>query len=722
MLGAVYDVVIHYDSFRNVDLFHQGLYHIKSRVYYLDGDNNKRYLTPIAHYTAQSLLDPLPNHKSRTAARADHHCLLPPHIIDEKFATRSFLIRYCEEEVEMNDIVQFRAELDPEDLDNSNKNNNSVPNMQLEIDLMFADLSQQGGAERFGEAPEAAATEFKSVSTQSFLIYGLEDGIHCFCPAVFDEYHFSLANIIVHTALTDFRFRLSSKPLAGQNGPVSVCSALFADVPEFSRIKRYEKLKDMYSKRLRNAKQKIDKWYDYVCKKCLTEEQKQLFLFEPGIIPRETQAQADLSGEVANGLEQKSAVALSGMLLREINEASANTFESWQRLLNLIPYCNREVTSLLRVEWEENMIKRWGESVFTESMLPEDVYTGDDKNIEVHAQLAEKCRIDSDWRKGMMEPPLPVEDEAMTPKIDIHPIVFERTYRAETRSPYPVPVFSKHAPLKTQIPSAPKAYRGSHLFILVHGFQGNSFDMRLMKNNVAVLYPDAIFLCSNSNEENTEGDIHDMGIRLAQEVVNYICDWCPGPTLGRLSFIAHSIGGLIVRAALPLLQEYSSKLYSFISFSTAHLGYMYNASTLVNTGIWVLKKWRKSKCLAQLSMTDAEDPNEAFLYILSQEPGLEWFTNVVLISSAQDQYAPFDSARIEMSQQAQADPLADVYRTMVSNLWKNVKPEALTRFNVDFKIPERNLDAIIGRAAHIQFLESQPVMRMIIHTYPAFFR
>ena len=91
----------------------------------------------------------------------------------------------------------------------------------------------------------------------------------------------------------------------------------------------------------------------------------------------------------------------------------------------------------------------------------------------------------------------------------------------------------------------------------------NSFDMRLMKNNIALLYPDAIFLCSQSNEDlgitqsrgqagvgvpqswgvlsdslfchqlsrllreatksfrqdNTEGDFSEMGIRLAQEAV-----------------------------------------------------------------------------------------------------------------------------------------------------------------------------------------------------------
>merc|ERR1711977_235005 len=195
-----------------------------------------------------------------------------------------------------------------------------------------------------------------------------------------------------------------------------------------------------------------------------------------------------------------------------------------------------------------------------------------------------------------------------------------------------------------RIPSAPKPYRGVHLFVLVHGFQGNSFDMRLMKNNIALLFPDAIFLCSNSNEDNTEGDMTEMGIRLAQEVVNYICDWCPGSALGRLSFVAHSIGGVIVRAALPLLQEYASKMYTFLTFSSPHLGYSKTSMSLFNTGFWLLKKWRKSTCLEQLSLTDNSDVRETFMFKLSKTRGLEFFRNVVLVSSYQDQYAPFESA------------------------------------------------------------------------------
>lgn len=63
--------------------------------------------------------------------------------------------------------------------------------------------------------------------------------------------------------------------------------------------------------------------------------------------------------------------------------------------------------------------------------------------------------------------------------------------------------------------------------------------------------------------------------------------------------------------------------------------------------MWVLKKWSKSRCLEQLSLTDHEDPAQSFLYKLSLSGTLKHFKNVLLVSSPQDQYAPYHSARIE---------------------------------------------------------------------------
>jgi hypothetical protein len=46
--------------------------------------------------------------------------------------------------------------------------------------------------------------------------------------------------------------------------------------------------------------------------------------------------------------------------------------------------------------------------------------------------------------------------------------------------------------------------------------------MRLLKNNLSLAHPEALFLASGANEELTEGDIFEMGERLANEVKQYI--------------------------------------------------------------------------------------------------------------------------------------------------------------------------------------------------------
>lgn len=64
------------------------------------------------------------------------------------------------------------------------------------------------------------------------------------------------------------------------------------------------------------------------------------------------------------------------------------------------------------------------------------------------------------------------------------------------------------------------------------------------------MHPDAIFLSSSSNEDQTEGDIFEMGERLANEIKQYIQSFCPISCLARISFVGHSLGGLIIRASL----------------------------------------------------------------------------------------------------------------------------------------------------------------------------
>lgn len=778
---AVVEVALHFESFRNVDLFHQGLYHLKTRLYREDGDQRLMampygYTTwPSQQASGEKQAEPPKSKSSRT----DHHHLIPAHIIEDQctFSTRSFLIRYCEEEVELNDIGQFRIEL------GVGEGEQNAP-LILEVDLMFADLTQHGGADRFGEQPDVDSTEFKSVSTQLFRIHGASQGLHEFCPVVFDEFHFCLASLVIHSVLLDFRFRLrpvlsgnsgpqrqkaprgSKAGLPGGDGPAAAAGQGSATVPTMQNaalsltecifagckgeghgplLEATETFYQNHLGALIASNARLIACFQEIAEKCLTSVQRDVFaevvegleqhLHLPvPVQPRlPTGEKMALAGEGTNGMlanghgpsikhylvtqlgSDVNEQSLAARVTLDMNQASCQILRVWHKLLCIMSYSYREIAMLLRASWERRIAEQWSGSIVKEVSSEEYFLCREDLNIgESHNQSAEKRRKSASIRKYG---PTSVEDMSLMPDMELHPILFEQRFtRKSPGVPRPIPE------AEDSIPSAPKRYRGVHLFVLVHGWQGNSFDMRLMKNNLALLFPDAIFLCSTCNEDNFEGDMNESGIRLAQEVVNYICDWCPGSALGRLSFITFSAGGLIVRAALPLLHEYSSKMFTALFFSTPHMGSFPEQMSLINSVLWGLKKWRKSKFLEQVSMTDTSDPKEGFIYRLSQTKGLEWFQWVVLVSSYQDHYSVYESARIETCKTTYNQPGKDHYPTMVKNLLDPVKPERVFRFDVNFSIPEKNLDAFIGRAAHIRFLECQPIMKMIMHNYSFLFR
>lgn len=67
-----------------------------------------------------------------------------------------------------------------------------------------------------------------------------------------------------------------------------------------------------------------------------------------------------------------------------------------------------------------------------------------------------------------MLPPFPLQDISLFPPIDNHPVVFDSIY--------------------SLIPDKKKREfpKGPHLFILVHGLQGSSNDLRYFKDIVTV--------------------------------------------------------------------------------------------------------------------------------------------------------------------------------------------------------------------------------------------
>uniref|UniRef100_A0A669EVQ5 Family with sequence similarity 135 member A n=1 Tax=Oreochromis niloticus TaxID=8128 RepID=A0A669EVQ5_ORENI len=253
---------------------------------------------------------------------------------------------------------------------------------------------------------------------------------------------------------------------------------------------------------------------------------------------------------------------------------------------------------------------------------------------------------------------------------------------------------------------------GIHLIVCVHGLDGNSADLRLVKTYLELGLPGARidFLMSERNQNDTFADFESMTDRLLDEIVQYIQIY--NLTVSKISFVGHSLGNLIVRSVLtrPRFKCYLNKLHTFLSLSGPHLGTLYNSSALVNTGLWFMQKWKKSGSLLQLTCRDHSDPRQTFLYKLSKKSGLQFFKNVVLVGSLQDRYVPYHSARIEMCKTALKDKqTGPVYAEMIENLLLPVlqnKDCNLVRYDVIHALPN-TANSLIGRAAHIAVLDSE---------------
>ncbi|XP_036622573.1 protein FAM135A isoform X2 [Trichosurus vulpecula] len=253
---------------------------------------------------------------------------------------------------------------------------------------------------------------------------------------------------------------------------------------------------------------------------------------------------------------------------------------------------------------------------------------------------------------------------------------------------------------------------GIHLIVCVHGLDGNSADLRLVKTYIELGLPGGRidFLMSERNQNDTFADFDSMTDRLLDEIIQYIQIY--SLTISKISFIGHSLGNLIIRSVLtrPRFKYYLNKLHTFLSLSGPHLGTLYNSSALVNTGLWFMQKWKKSGSLLQLTCRDHSDPRQTFLYKLSKKTGLHYFKNVVLVGSLQDRYVPYHSARIEMCKTALKDKQSGpIYAEMIQNLLLPVlqsKDCNLVRYNVINALPN-TADSLIGRAAHIAVLDSE---------------
>jgi len=138
-LRAILQIAVQLDSFRNVDLPKQGLYQLRVQIYHCGTDIARKYIAyPF------SMLRGEKTSKAGKGKVVDYYNIAPSKILEDShtFCSRLFMVRFAEENIELQDICQFRTEIDVLPLP-------APTGCYMELELFFCDISSMGPPELF---------------------------------------------------------------------------------------------------------------------------------------------------------------------------------------------------------------------------------------------------------------------------------------------------------------------------------------------------------------------------------------------------------------------------------------------------------------------------------------------------------------------------------------------------------------------------------------------
>ena len=777
-LNYLYELMIHFHTYKNIELLNQGVYQIKARIYAMI--NNKKYYAIPYFYTESKDLENLYNNDEHTNK---HPVIASNGIVDNnyEYMTKSFFIKYADEEIELDEFCYFRIEL-PE------KYAKDGINFFCQFDLWSSDLpsSSSTGDQKNNNNQKDLTTNnssvpkfnFKYIQTETVEItnnssdkFEENDSFNeSYSPIVFHANYFSLLRVSIHRILIDYKIRVDTTELPylledpenktekkenkenkENNNPIALINFLLDDKEIKNEIENdlINKLYKNFVYRLIISYIGVKKRLNFLTTKLIEENMKaeySMFLNnQPLIIYSEENDEKTINihndedrKEVLNSIKNlgdrisdHSKDYVGYRIFKEINVISSQVLYIWHKYIELIRNFPAPVNFIMQLDFTKNLKEDLFQYLHKSTIkIPDStslVFPSEENMQSINNTHAEKIR--KSVKEKYIKPSFENSNYKINP--DTYPVLFEETY---TKNMLNTNIDSKNTNNNnTNIKiedNSPKVIEqkhdtnlGLHLIVLVHGFEGNSNDMRILKNEIGLINPSIVFLPSASNQDDTGAHVIQMGKKLAAEVKSYIKEWNNGLIFKKISFIGHSIGGVIIRAALPNLEEFKDKFWFYISLSSPHLGYVFSDSTLIKTGMWVLKRWKGSKSLEQFMQNDHKDLNETCLYKLSEYNGLNWFKYVYLLSSHQDNYSPYESSRIQFNNNSLGnDKKSENYKSMALNILSKLTNISLKRIDVNFLIQEKNFDTFIGRTAHIQFLENTDFMKILFYNIEDLFK
>lgn len=263
--------------------------------------------------------------------------------------------------------------------------------------------------------------------------------------------------------------------------------------------------------------------------------------------------------------------------------------------------------------------------------------------------------------------------------------------------------------------------RERHLIVFVHGYGGSDSDMRFYKNYILTLLPETIFLASSCNSDTKNVSILTLGQNLAKEILEFT-KMLNVSTIEKLSFIGHSLGGLVIRASIPYLGNFQSKFWTLMTLASPHLGFTNHQSVVALAGFSLFKKIGGEKIFEELDLSDAKNIKDTVLHKLSVNKSLESFKHIILVSSQQDNYCPNDSARIQKPTDSKDVARYKLMSEMVETIFGGCQARRVHKLDIDVvDEAERMVDWVTGRTAHVDLISDPMIILTILLKFVDYF-
>ncbi|XP_078173471.1 putative lipase ROG1 [Carex rostrata] len=197
-----------------------------------------------------------------------------------------------------------------------------------------------------------------------------------------------------------------------------------------------------------------------------------------------------------------------------------------------------------------------------------------------------------------------------------------------------------------------------HLVVMVHGILGSSGDWQYAANEFVKQLPDKVVVhCSERNRHRLSlHGVDVMGERLAEEVLEVIGE---RPEIQKISFIAHSIGGLVARYAIARLYRPRTgnicglEPINFIAVATPHLGSRGNKQVPLLLGFVRMENlasrvihWLFGRAGRHLFLTDSEEGKPPLLLRMISDSGNLHFISALRAFKRRVAYANVDCDQV----------------------------------------------------------------------------